>query len=41
MLERTTTTPVLGLIANHVRGADIANYGFSTAPSTRRRRRKP
>jgi Mrp family chromosome partitioning ATPase/capsular polysaccharide biosynthesis protein len=41
LLERTTTTPVLGLIANHVRGADIANYGFSAAPSTRRRRRKP
>jgi Mrp family chromosome partitioning ATPase len=40
LLERTTTTPVLGLIANHVRDADIANYGFSTAPSSLRRRRK-
>jgi Mrp family chromosome partitioning ATPase/capsular polysaccharide biosynthesis protein len=40
LLERTTTTPVLGLIANHVRDADIANYGFSSAPSSLRRRRK-
>ena len=41
VLERTTTTPVLGLIANHVRGGDIAKFGFSNAPSSLRRRRKP
>jgi Mrp family chromosome partitioning ATPase/capsular polysaccharide biosynthesis protein len=41
LLERTTTTPVLGLVANHVRGGDIAKFGFSYAPSSLRRRRKP
>lgn len=38
LLERTTTTPVLGVIANHVRGKDIAKYGFASAPPRRRRR---
>jgi protein-tyrosine kinase len=40
LLERTTT-PVLGVIANHVRGGDIAKFGFSNNPSSLRRRRKP
>jgi Mrp family chromosome partitioning ATPase/capsular polysaccharide biosynthesis protein len=40
LLERTTTTPVLGLIANHVRASDVAKYGFANAPSSLRRRRK-
>jgi polysaccharide biosynthesis transport protein len=40
LLERTPT-PVLGVIANHVRGGDIAKFGFSNNPSSLRRRRKP
>jgi Mrp family chromosome partitioning ATPase/capsular polysaccharide biosynthesis protein len=40
LLERTSSTPVLGVVANHVRAADIAKFGFSPAPVARARRRK-
>jgi Mrp family chromosome partitioning ATPase/capsular polysaccharide biosynthesis protein len=40
LLERTSTTPLLGVVANYVRRAEIARYGFSSAPAARRRRRK-
>lgn len=40
LLERTSSTPVLGVVANHVRAADIAKFGFSPAPVARAHRRK-
>jgi Mrp family chromosome partitioning ATPase len=40
LLRRTSSAPVLGVVANHVARADIERYGYSSTPGRKRRRRK-
>jgi Mrp family chromosome partitioning ATPase/capsular polysaccharide biosynthesis protein len=39
LLTRTSSAPVLGVVANHVPRADIERYGYSSTPGRKRRRR--
>jgi Mrp family chromosome partitioning ATPase/capsular polysaccharide biosynthesis protein len=39
LLGRTSSAPVLGVVANHVPRADIERYGYSSTPGRKRRRR--
>jgi Mrp family chromosome partitioning ATPase len=41
LLRRTSSAPVLGVVANHVARSDIERYGYSSTPGRKRRRRSP